>query len=390
MTHLLDQVPFADWPPRLWQALLGAWCLFWLLMLSVAFQDNWGDAGFRWWKPLVWELSSGAVLTCIAYLMLVYGGRRQQLLSTPWRWWWAHARWLPLASAAFVAAAYGIRHGIYALLGEDYTHLPWLQVWLYETLKLGLFLGLWLGIIFGIHAFVAARAQQQNLQTLQRALTEARLGQLTAQLEPHFLFNTLNTISALMHSDVQRADGVLSQLADLLRARLSLDERQLVPLDEELRLLRLYADIMCTRFAPRVQIAWYVDDAVLAIKLPVLVLQPIMENVFKHEVEPGIGPVQVQVRAQLQEGGLEVYIRNSVGTATDHAPSQGSGIGLQNCRERLRALYGSGAELVLQRESDSFVAILRVPDSRAADIFAAQRPAASTSRVAPLCREQDA
>lgn len=365
LPKLLRQLPFTDWPPRLWQALLGAWCLFWLLMVSVAVQDNWDDPQFRLWRPLVWELSSAVVLSGIVLLMLIHGGRRHDLLPTPWRWLWQHAMWLPLMSALFVAATYGIRHGIYALLGERYTHAAWLQVWLYETLKLGLFLGLWLGVIFGIHAFVASRAQQLNLQTLQRALTEARLWQLKAQLEPHFLFNTLNTISALMHSDVAQADRLLSQLADLLRARLTLDERQLVPLGEELLLLRLYADIMCARFVPRVQIAWDIDEAVLGIDVPVLMLQPLLENVFRHEVDRSTGGVHVRVTARLHAGKLEVAIRNSV--SASGAAAGGSGIGLHNCRERLQAIYGDAANLATSQEAGSFSAVLWVPTVAGSD-----------------------
>lgn len=364
ITQIFRQAPFTDWPLRLWHALLGAWCLFWLLMVCVAIQDNWDNPTFRVWQPLVWELSSGVVLTGIVFVMLLYGGRYQHLLSSPWRWLWMHARWLPLASAIFVVATYGIRHGVYAVLGQEYSHQAWAQVWLYETVKLGLFLGLWLGVIFGIHAFVASRTQQLNLQMLRRALTDARLGQLKAQLEPHFLFNTLNTISALMHSDVARADRVLSQLADLLRARLSHDERQEVSLGEELRLLRLYADIMCARFEPRVEIAWNVDAAALAVHVPVLMLQPIMENVFRHEVERTSGVVKLQVNAWLEHGQLEVRIRNSI--AVESMAACGSGIGLQNCRERLRALYGNMASLATRQERGTFAVILRVPAMDAA------------------------
>jgi len=353
---------FGIWPSEIWRTLCAVWGCFWMLMIYIAIADGWtGDGSFRWWRPLVNELSSAFVLSVVVYLVLDHGMRLRHLLSKPRQWLWGHFKWLPAMSACFVVFTYGLRHGIYALVGVPYEHEPWITVWIYETFKLAIILGLWVGVFFGIHAFVAAREQHMKLQTLQRSLTEARLRQLKAQLEPHFLFNTLNTISALMHSDVAAADHLLNQLGDLLRARLTLDDRQVVPLEEELRLLRLYAGIMCTRFTPRVAIHWDIDNDTLAVAVPMMLLQPLLENVFRHEVEITSENVQVCVEARMRDEVLEVTVRNSVSSAICRIPP-GSGIGLQNSRERLQALYGSAATLTSAREGSSFGAILRVPE----------------------------
>ena len=353
-------LPISTWPVGLWRALVAVWCLFWLLLIVVAVADNWDEPHVLWWQPLLWEGSSAVVGTALTALMFAYGARQQALLATPLRWFWQHLKWLPLVSVLFVVFAYGLRHGVYALLGRHYPHEPWLQVWLYETVKLGLFLGLWLGVIFGAHSFLAWRDQQQRLHAMQQALTDAKLQQLKAQLQPHFLFNTLNTISAFMQTDVDRADRLLSQLADLLRASLTMSERDTVPLSEELQLLRLYAAIMTERFAPRVQIDWHVAADTLAVPVPTLLLQPLLENAFKHGVEQTTEPTRISITSHGDGGYLQLIVSNTRG-ASAAAPAFSTGVGLSNCRERLHAIYGDRATLSQHQFPDRFEVVVRLP-----------------------------
>jgi LytS/YehU family sensor histidine kinase len=250
------------------------------------------------------------------------------------------------------------------LLGARYTHAPWLQVYLYETVKLALFLGLWLGVLFGVLSFLAWREQQARLHAMQKALTEAQLQQLQARLQPHFLFNTLNTISAFMLTDVVRADRLLNQLADLLRASLMLGERQTVALAEELQLLRLYADIMTERFAPRVHITWQIDDDTLAVPVPGLLLQPLLENAFKHGVERVTETTHITVTSKCIAGRLHLSICNSHSPSAALSPTIagiGTGEGLRNCRERLQVIYGDNASLDLRAHPDRMEVALSLP-----------------------------
>lgn len=354
-------LPLSAWPRPLWRALLGLWGLFWLLLISVAVQDNWDRPQVLWWQPLLWEGSAALVGSLLMLLMLAYSARQQALLESPWRWFWQHLKWLPLISTGYIALLYGLRYAVYAQLGAQYQHQPWLPLWLYETLKLGLFMALWLGVLFGVHSFLAWRAEQLRLQAVQQALTEARLQQLKAQLQPHFLFNTLNTISAFMHSDVERADRLLTQLADLLRASLTLGERELVPLAEELKLLRLYAAIMAERFAPRVHIDWQIAEDSLAISLPALLLQPLLENAFRHGVERSSEPTWIAITSERRAGQLLIRISNSRSVLAAPA-SPGTGVGLRNCRERLQALYGERARLSLLPQPERFDVLLELPE----------------------------
>ena len=177
-------------------------------------------ASIRWWEPLLWEGSSCLVATFWLVLERRVASRWNQHLAHPWRWFGKHLAWMPVVAITFIVAIYSIRHGVYALTDETYEHESWPFIFFYESVKLVLFAGLWLGIIFGLESFARWRNEREQLLTLQKHLAESQLAQLKAQLQPHFLFNALNTISSLMQVDVERADRLLTRLADLLRASL--------------------------------------------------------------------------------------------------------------------------------------------------------------------------
>ena len=203
---------------------------------------------------------------------------------------------------------------------------------------------MWLGIIFGLASFTRWQQEREQLLTLQKHLAESQLAQLKAQLQPHFLFNALNTISSLMQVDVERADRLLTRLADLLRSSLQASARDMTSLREELKLLELYAQIMQERFAGRVTLTWNIADDALDAEIPALLLQPLLENAFKHGVERSREPVTIRVAAEKPGAELHVTIHNS-DSSLPATPS--NGIGLRNCRERLELIYGARASLEL-------------------------------------------
>src|SRR5689334_1651156 len=243
-------------------------------MISVAIQDHLNDPYIHWWQPLLWEGSSAFVAT----LWLVFQRRATRdwdvSLQEPLRWFGRQALWLPVVAVTFIVSIYAIRHAIYALVGRPYPHPGWPTIFVYESVKLLLFSALWLAIIFGLESFGRWRLERERLLELQKHLAESQLAQLKAQLQPHFLFNALNTISALMQSDVERADRLLTRLADLLRTSLTVGSRQMTSLREEWKLLQLYASIMQERFAGRAAISWHVRDDALDASIPVMLLQP--------------------------------------------------------------------------------------------------------------------
>jgi LytS/YehU family sensor histidine kinase len=252
-----------------------------------------------------------------------------------------------------------MRHAVYALLGGAYRHESWLFVLGYESLKLLLFTGLWLGIVFGFDSFEQWQAQRRHLLELQKSLAEAQLSQLKAQLRPHFFFNALNTISALMHVDVERADRMLARLGDLLRISLQINDREMTTLREETRTLELFAQIMQERFADRVALGWNIDPDLLDAQVPMLLLQPLLENAFKHGVERSIGSVRIGVAAHRERGCLVLEIRN---TGSTLPAEYREGVGMRNCRARLKVIYGDEATLQLMNDGDSVLAKVALPE----------------------------
>jgi sensor histidine kinase YesM len=334
------------------------WGMFWLLMLTVAVQDYIRSGGKQLWQPILWEGTSLAMATLWVVLQRRVDQRYAVYLDRPLTWIWHHVKWLPLVILTFVVSVYAIRHGVYALLGQTYRHESWPYVLFYESLKLIMFTGLWIGLIFGFDAFARSQEQHRRLLALQKSLAEAQLAHLKAQLRPHFFFNALNTISALMHVDVPRADRLLSRLADLLRATLQWSDKEITSLREEIRMLELYAQIMQERFADRVTLSWKVDDAALPGAIPALLLQPLLENAFKHGVERSRDAVRIEIEGRREGDRLHIAIRNTGSTLTGASPN---GVGLRNCRERLAVLYGDAGKLQLAQLQDAVEASVSLP-----------------------------
>jgi two-component system LytT family sensor kinase len=216
-----------------------------------------------------------------------------------------------------------------------------------------------LGGVYGFRYY--HRAQQRELDTaqLQARLSTAQLQVLERELRPHFLFNALNTVSALISKDPVRAERMVARLGDLLRVSLVRSGRQEIPLAEELELLDRYVEIETTRFAGRLSVAVDVDPAALAVRVPSLVLQPLMENAIRHGIGRRALAGRIELRARLAERHLHVLIR-------DDGPGLQAeiieGVGLANTRARLRQLYGDDHELDLFNNGDGGASVLlRIP-----------------------------
>jgi sensor histidine kinase YesM len=354
----------ANQPPlSTWRAFYVLWAVFWALMIVVAVQDQLHADDIEWWEPLLWEGSSAIGATLWILLQRRADHRYRKYLHEPLKWFAHHLKWMPLIAATFIAGVYSFRHVVYDLLDTVYEHESWTFIAVYESLKLVLFAGLWLGIVFGFSSFEQWRRERRELALLQRSLAEAQLAQLKAQLRPHFLFNALNTISALMHVDAERADRLLARLSELLRASLQSDDRERITLQEEVRLLELYAQVMQERFADRVSLEWRIDAAIGAANVPALLLQPLLENAFKHGVEQSREPVRIEIAANREGPQLALAVSNT-GRLQSAA---GGGVGLQNCRERLRVMYGETAQLTLSEDAGVTSARILIPyEERAA------------------------
>ncbi|MCG2583259.1 sensor histidine kinase [Massilia sp. TS11] len=350
--------PFPS-PRRSLRVLGAAWLLFWVMLISVALEDYRRQGGQAYWQPVLWESSSAVALTVLLLVQRRLTRRFDPLVAQPLRWFARMLAWLPVYWLVFTPAAFSLRHGVYALAGAEYRHEPWGEVVLYESLKISVFYLLFMLIAFGMLSYRAWAEDQLAAAREKAALRQAQLARLTQQMQPHFLFNALNTVSSLMHSDVDKADAVLIQLADTLRAALDAGDQPTTTLDYELRIARGYAAVMLARFGERASIDWDIEPAALACLVPVMSVQPLIENIFKHTVEKRREPTAIQIRATLAEGALLLRLADDGGRLV---PGERPGLGLKNLRERLAMLYGDQASLHLSELAPAGVLTeLRLP-----------------------------
>jgi len=184
-------------------------------------------------------------------------------------------------------------------------------------------------------------------QWKQRTAAEAaaRLQALQARIRPHFLFNCMNTIASLTRSDAARAERAIEDLADLFRASLS-DARTLVPLAEELDLVRRYLAIEALRLGPRLQVAWDVEAVPGATRIPQLTLQPLVENAIYHGIEPLAAGGVVRIAGRVRDAALEITVTNPVRAGGSRA--SGNRLAQENLRQRLAACFGERGILAIE------------------------------------------
>ena len=187
---------------------------------------------------------------------------------------------------------------------------------------------------------------------------EAQLRALKAQVNPHFLFNSLNSISALTAGDPLRAREMCIQLADFLRTSLRLGERPSIPFREEMELTRMYLGVEQVRFGRRLQVALDVEPACGDCEVPALVIQPLVENAVKHGIALLEQGGEVLMLGRMVREGLRFTIENPYYPL---APSSRSGIGLANVRQRLEARYGNAARLEVEASEDVYRVTVLIP-----------------------------
>ena len=193
---------------------------------------------------------------------------------------------------------------------------------------------------------------------LERQAVTARLQALQAQIEPHFLFNTLANVVSLIDSDPVRGRGMLMQLIDLLRSSLAASRGQQGTLGQELALLTPYLEILKVRMGSRLDYSIDVAADLHGASLPPLTLQPLVENAVRHGLEPKVTGGRVQVSARVHDGELCIEVADD---GVGFSPQAGSGVGLANVRERLRSQYGPAARFTVEEASPGTRVRLSLP-----------------------------
>ena len=239
--------------------------------------------------------------------------------------------------------------------------IDWLS-WVLTTLPFGCVVYFSIaGIAHAIRYFVEAREREVQIARMSEQLVGARFAALQAQVNPHFLFNTLNTIAVLVRdNDRTRAVSIVEQLSEVLRATLGRHRANEVRLEDEIALVRQYLEIEQARFSDRLRPSWSIDPDVRNAAVPGFSIQHLVENAVRHGVARREDAGIIEIAARRDGGTLVVTVRDDgPGIGAGPAPQ---GHGLANTRERLAALHGSGASLDVSQASDKgTVATLRVP-----------------------------
>jgi two-component system LytT family sensor kinase len=238
------------------------------------------------------------------------------------------------------------------------------------------------GISHAVLYYRESRERAVRASQLETQLVEARLATLQQQLHPHFLFNTLHAISALMHRDVDAADRTLMRLSDLLRMTLDNLDQQEVTLQSELDFLGKYLEIEQTRFADRLSVRFDVQPEALDVLVPTLLLQPLVENAIKHGIARKAGPGHIDIRAWQASGKLCIEVRDDgVGLSETALHALQKGIGVSTTRARLQHRFGADYRFEFHRQQQGLAVVVAVPWRRqapqenAADTLPVNQPA---------------
>lgn len=296
-----------------------------------------------WSRVFFWTLTDWYLWAFLSPLIF-WLARRFRFERDVWR--------TALAAHFIAAAAFSLAHVFLQSMVQCYT--AWSHVGgdsmsgvftFLLTKKIHLNLLTYAGIVGVSHAaYYYRRYHERGAQ-----LASARLQTLQMQLQPHFLFNTLNTISELVHRDPKIADKTISRLGDLLRISLETENSPEVSLKEELEFLQKYLEIEKTRFHDRLTVDFRVAPDTLDACLPSMILQPLIENAVRHGIANNPGAGKISVSSERIDEMLEVVISdNGGGIAVENDGKMREGIGLSNTRARLGQLYGKRQNLILQ------------------------------------------
>lgn len=220
---------------------------------------------------------------------------------------------------------------------------------------------LWSLVYFAYHYFRMAQIARVERYRSEAAMRDAQLNTLKGQINPHFMFNSLNNIRALMLEDVDRARQMLTSLSDLLRYSMSISDKREVTLDEEVSIVYDFLELCKIQYENRLHYTIEVEDGLDAVRIPPMIIQILVENSVKHGIanRPDGGAVNVNVRRANDR--LFIEVTNSGEWQPDRKRADSNGIGLPNIRKRLKLIYGDTASMHLRQEEGQVIAAIDIP-----------------------------
>ena len=350
--------------PRVsWLLTFLGFTTFGILNFQYRYLDNLARGFHHTFAIRLFEEMTGAYVGLLLFPFVIWAIRRARIRRDNW---WVMVPFNLLVMCVFsVADTTGmgvVRRLLAPLFGlGQYDYGIMLYRYPMELAQHVLLFWFAVGAIYTFDSYREARDRQAASADLEARLAEAQLQNLQLQLQPHFLFNALNTISSVMYDDVRRADTMLAQLSDLLRRTLQTGHSQEIPLEEELALVKSYIAIMEERFGDDLQVEFVVDPHVVHALVPQLILQPLVENAMRHARNPLIPPLVLCIAASQENSELLLRVQdNGPGMAVDVSDHMVKGIGLSNTEQRLRSLYGTRQQMLLANANGLRVTI-RLP-----------------------------
>jgi sensor histidine kinase YesM len=238
--------------------------------------------------------------------------------------------------------------------------LEWLEI-LQTTLNLAVIFMVWSLLYFLFHFIQNYRKEEIKNLKWQAAKNEMELNKLKSQLNPHFIFNSMNSIRALIDEDPQKSKQSVTRLANILRSSLLMGKKKVITFSEELQLVKDYLNLEKTRFEERLQCHFQIDDSAKDHQIPPMLLQTLVENGIKHGISKLTDGGRIEVKAWKENGVLNLVIFNS-GNYDENEKGE-SGFGLANTRQRLKLLYGKNAHFHIKNVEDGVIAELVIPDT---------------------------
>ena len=279
----------------------------------------------------------------------------------------AHVAMMIGVSIAHTTLLYLTRSAIFPAVGlgpYDYGYLPARYLMEFGNDAVGY--AMYIVVISTYRYYQASRQREIRTAQLERGLAQAELRNLRLQLQPHFLFNALNTISSTMYDDPRSADRMIGQLSELLRLSLRTSHTQEVPLRDELDVLRCYLAIMRARFGETLRVNVDVPAELQNVLVPSLLLQPLVENAIRHGNTSRTGRGTVDVRVTASNGKLEIDVVDDGPGAADGIDVFARGVGLSATRDRLRLLYGTNHTFRAANRDGGFAVAIAIPRVTAA------------------------
>lgn len=270
---------------------------------------------------------------------------------------------LALSIGLALVSVFAIHHITLLLVDETPEYLDFLDK---SLIIRGLYVWLMVALVSAITGLWFSMLERQEADrrrsTAEQLSREAELSRLRQQLQPHFLFNSLNSISALAGTRPDEARKMIQQLSDFFRGTLRKDDQQLIPLSEELEHLTLYLEIEKVRFGHRLKTEIDCGDGVMSLKLPTLLLQPVVENAIKFGLYDTLGETTIRIRAFKENNYLKVTVDNPF-DPTSAPPRRGTGFGLNSIQRRLYLLYARNDLLSTSQEESIFTTTIKIPQT---------------------------